>query len=85
MVALSPWGSPFFALVHANTEVFAQLPANVHRGAIEAYIRGASHRGLRADDLAMLVEPWIGPLGQPAFYRQTAEADERYTDEIEQQ
>lgn len=83
VVALSPWGSPFFTLVQQHAEVFAQLPASVHRGAIEAYVRGASHRGLRDDDLAMLVAPWTGPLGQPAFYRQIAQADERYTEEVE--
>lgn len=83
VVALAPWGSPFFTLVKQHAEVFAQLPAAVHRGAIEAYIRGASHRGLRDDELAMLVEPWLDELGQPAFYRQIAEADERFTDEIE--
>lgn len=83
VVALSPWGSDFFTLVQQHADVFAQLPAAVHRGAVEAYIRGASHRGLRDDDLAMLVDPWTGIEGQPAFYRQIAQADERYTDEIE--
>lgn len=83
VVALSPWGSDFFTLVKQHAEVFAQLPAAVHRGAVEAYIRGASHRGLRDDDLAMLVEPWTDGEGQAAFYRQIAQADERYTDEVE--
>jgi pimeloyl-ACP methyl ester carboxylesterase len=83
VVALSPWGSPFFTLVKQHADAFARLPPAVHRGAIEAYIRGASHRGLRADDLAMLVEPWTGEAGQAAFYRQIAEADERFTDDVE--
>lgn len=83
VVALSPWGSSFFTLVKQHAEVFAQLPPAVHRGAVEAYIRGASHRGLRDDDLAVLVDPWTGEEGQAAFYRQIAQADERFTDEIE--
>lgn len=83
VVALSPWGSPFFTLVQQHADVFTQLPAAVHRGAVEAYIRGASHRGLRDDDLEMLVAPWTGPSGQSAFYRQIAQADQRYTDEVE--
>jgi pimeloyl-ACP methyl ester carboxylesterase len=83
VVALRPWGSPFFTLVKRHADAFAQLPPEVHRGAIEAYIRGASYRGLRDDDLAMLVNPWIGGSGQAAFYRQIAQADERYTAEIE--
>ena len=83
VVALSPWGSPFFTLVKQYTDVFAQLPPAVHCGAIEAYIKGASYRGLRQDDLAMLVDPWTGEHGQPAFYRQIAQADESYTDDAE--
>ena len=83
VVALSPWGSPFFTLVKEHAAVFEQLPAAVHRGAAEAYIRGASHRGLRADDLATLVDPWADEEGQAAFYRQIAQADERFTDEVE--
>ncbi|MGW9112671.1 alpha/beta fold hydrolase [Microbacterium sp. NPDC055683] len=83
VVALTPWGSPFFTLVKANAAVFEQLPPAVHRGAVEAYIRGASHRGLRDDDLRELVEPWTGELGQSAFYRQIAQADETFTTEIE--
>jgi pimeloyl-ACP methyl ester carboxylesterase len=83
VVALSPWGSSFFTLVKQHADVFSQLPPAVHRGAIEAYVRGASHRGLRDDDLAMLVEPWTSDLGRAAFYRQIAQADERFTDEME--
>ena len=83
VVALSPWGSPFFTLVQQHADVFEQLPPAVHRGAIEAYIRGASHRGLSDDELEMLVEPWTDALGQPAFYRQIAQADEQFTDEVQ--
>lgn len=83
VVALRPWGSPFFSLVGQHADVFAQLPPAVHRGAVEAYVAGASHRGLRADDLAMLTRPWLTDAGQAAFYRQIAQADERFTAEFE--
>ncbi|WP_029150814.1 alpha/beta fold hydrolase [Microbacterium indicum] len=83
IVALSPWGSPFFTLVKEHAAVFEQVPSAVHRGALEAYIGGASHRGLRPEDLRMLVDPWCTPAGRPAFYRQIAQADERFTDEVE--
>jgi pimeloyl-ACP methyl ester carboxylesterase len=83
VVALAPWGSPFFRLVNANAEVFEQLPPALHEGLVRSYIAGASHRGLGDDDLDRLVEPWTGPEGQPAFYRQIAQAGQRYTDEIE--
>jgi pimeloyl-ACP methyl ester carboxylesterase len=83
VVALRPWGSDFFRLVGDNAEVFAALPAAVHRGAVEAYIRGASTRRLSDTDMHALVQPWLGPSGQAAFYRQIQEADERFTAEVE--
>ena len=30
-----------------------------------------------------LVQPWLGDAGQPAFYRQIAQASQKYTDEVE--
>lgn len=83
VVALSPWGSPFFQLVREHADVFAQLPAAVHDGAVRAYIAGASHKGLTSAALDALTAPWTGLEGQAAFYRQISQADERYTDEIE--
>lgn len=83
VVVLRPWGSPFFTLVKEHASVFAQLPASVHKGAVEAYISGASSRGLGDDDLSTLVRPWTGRDGQAAFYRQIAQADEAYTAELE--
>ncbi|CAL9498205.1 putative protein [Nocardiopsis dassonvillei] len=83
VVALRPWGSAFFRLVRENAAVFAQLPEAVHEGAVRAYIAGASHRGLRGEDLDMLVGPWLGEEGKAAFYRQIAQADERFTEELE--
>lgn len=83
VVALSPWGSPFFTLVKENADVFAQLPPDIHRAAVEAYVRGASNRELRADELRMLTTPWLDPSGQQAFYRQIAQADEQFTQEVE--
>ncbi|MEU2201127.1 alpha/beta fold hydrolase [Isoptericola sp. NPDC019482] len=83
VVALRPWGSPYFALVREHADVFAAVPAAVHRGALEAYVRTAAHRPLREEHLAALVAPWTGEAGQAAFYRQVAQADERYTAELE--
>jgi pimeloyl-ACP methyl ester carboxylesterase len=84
VVALAPWGSDFFRLVQANAEVFSAMPESVHEGAVSAYIQGASHRGLTPQQRDSLVEPWRGDDGRPAFYRQIAQADEAYTDEIQQ-
>lgn len=83
VVALSPWGSPFFTLVKQHPGVFEQFPAAIHRGVVEAYIDGASRGGLRPEELRLLAGPWLDEAGQSAFYRQISQADERHTDEIE--
>lgn len=83
VVALTPWGSDFFKLVSDNADVFSALPAAVHEGALRAYIAGASYGGLEPAEADMLVEPWLDPVGQSAFYRQIAQADEGFTDEIQ--
>lgn len=83
VVALAPWGSDFFRLVGANSEVFGAIPAVMHEALVRAYVGTAAARAMteRAED--MLVGPWLGERGQAAFYRQIAQADQRYTDEIE--
>jgi pimeloyl-ACP methyl ester carboxylesterase len=83
VVALRPWGSDFFRLVRDHADVFEALPPAVHEGALRAYIRGASYRGLAPEALDALALPWLDDQGQAAFYQQIAEADEAYTDEIE--
>lgn len=83
VVALAPWGSDFFRLVRDHAEVFTALPGAVHEGALRAYIAGASRVGVQAAAMDALVEPWLGDVGQAAFYRQIAQADQAYTDEIE--
>jgi pimeloyl-ACP methyl ester carboxylesterase len=82
-VSLAPWGSPFFALVRDNVSVFEQLPAPIHRAVVTAYLRGAFHREMTDAMLEPYIEPWLGDVGQAAFYRQIAQADQRYTDEFE--
>ncbi|MFR9778969.1 alpha/beta fold hydrolase [Micromonospora sp. MS34] len=83
VVALAPWGSDFFRLVRDNAEAFSALPAAVHEGALRAYIAGAGHLGPTPGQMQALVSPWLGAEGQAAFYRQIAQADQTYTDEIE--
>jgi pimeloyl-ACP methyl ester carboxylesterase len=82
-VALAPWGSPFFRLVGRHSEVFGELPRELHRALVREYVSSASSPGLHPATLDRLVEPWLGADGQPAFYRQIAQADQRYTDEIQ--
>ena len=82
-VALAPWGSPFFRLVRDHAEVFEQLPPSLHRALVAEYVGSASSPGLHPAVLERLVGPWLGESGQPAFYRQIAQADQRHTDEIQ--
>lgn len=82
-VALAPWGSPFFRLVGEHSQVFEQLPPALHHALVREYVSSASSPGLHPVVLDRLVQPWLGDLGQAAFYRQIAQADQRYTDEIQ--
>jgi pimeloyl-ACP methyl ester carboxylesterase len=82
-VAMSPWGIGFDSQVRANEGVFRALPASIHEAVVRAYIRGAYNRILPEMDLTEYVRPWIGKIGQTAFYRQMAQFDLRYTDEVE--
>jgi pimeloyl-ACP methyl ester carboxylesterase len=83
VVALAPWGSAFFRLVGEHADVFTRVPPDVHEGALRAYIGTASHPGLSETALDRLAAPWRGDEGQAAFYRQIAQADARFTDEVE--
>ncbi|MDI3386123.1 alpha/beta hydrolase [Streptomyces sp. B-S-A8] len=82
-VALAPWGSPAYRLLGANAEVFAQLPAPLHAALVREYLSSASHRGLHPAVRERLAAPWCTPQGQAAFYRQIAQNDQRFTDEIQ--
>jgi pimeloyl-ACP methyl ester carboxylesterase len=82
-VAPAPWGSPFFRLVGEHSDVFEQLPPALHRALVREYVGSASSPGLHPAVLDRLVEPWLDGPGQAAFYRQIAQADQRYTDEIQ--
>ncbi|MFE2050530.1 alpha/beta fold hydrolase [Streptomyces sp. NPDC059459] len=83
-VALAPWGSPFFRLVRDHAEVFEALPPPLHGALVREYVGSASSPGLHPAVLDRLVRPWLGEEGQPAFYRQIAQADQRHTDEIQE-
>ena len=83
VVALAPWGSDFFRLVRDHHDVFTQLPVTVHAAALRAYIASASYAGLTAEQAGHLAGPWLGAVGQAAFYRQIAQADQAFTDAVE--
>lgn len=82
-VALAPWGSPFVQHVRKHEAAFAGMPDYMHRALLRAYLQTAAHNPMSEEALSIYCTPWLGPVGQPAFYRQIAQMDQRFTDEIE--
>lgn len=82
-VAISPWGSPFFSHVREHEAAFAGVPDFIHDAILRAYIATAAYEPLPDEVLENTVEPWKGELGRSAFYRQIAQADSKFTDEVQ--
>lgn len=83
VVAMRPWGSEFFDHVGRHVDAFTGLPPHIHKAIVEAYIQGALINEIDADDVTKLVAPWLDVEGRASFYRQFAQADERFTAEVE--
>ncbi|KAL5366156.1 alpha/beta-hydrolase [Aspergillus floccosus] len=85
VVALRPFGSPFYRLVGKNVAVFYSIPEAIYRGMLRAYIDGAAYKPLSSVVAEMLAAPWVdgGMQGQTGFVRQIAQADERHVAEVE--
>ena len=84
-VAVAPWIMEAALSHHAlrHEAAFAELPAFVHRAIVPAYISDAAQKPLSPDVMALYADPWLSEFGQPAFWRQIAQFDEKYTDEVE--
>ena len=84
-VAFGPMSRPGSLSLHARRHeaAFAELPAFVHRAIVPAYISSAGPRPLPPETMALYAEPWFSPLGQPAFWRQMGQFDDRYTDDVD--
>ena len=82
VVALSPWGSEFFDHVGRHVDAFIPLPQHIHAAVVRSYIDGALANELDENDLHELMLPWLTPEGHVSFYRQFAQADDRFTDEF---
>ena len=59
------------------------MPDYMHQALLRAYLQTAAHHPLTQEALEIYCAPWLGPVGQAAFYRQIAQMDQRFTDEIE--
>ena len=82
-VAVSPWGSPFFQHVNAHEAAFADVPDYIHEAIVRAYVKTAAFKPIDEATLDMIVLPWTEPDGKAAFYRQIAQANSGYTDEVQ--
>ncbi|KAF2407580.1 Pimeloyl-ACP methyl ester carboxylesterase [Pseudomonas antarctica] len=82
-VAIAPWGSALIQHVRRHEHAFSEAPPYIHEAIVCAYLQGAAYAPLPAEVLQAYVTPWTGEQGQAAFYRQIAQMDQRYTDEIE--
>lgn len=82
-VAISPWGSPFFQHVKAHEEAFAGVPDYIHEAIVRAYVKTAAFKPIEDAILDMIVLPWTKQDGKAAFYRQIAQANAGYTDEVQ--
>ena len=82
-VAISPWGSPFFQHVKAYEKAFAGVPDYIHEAIVRAYIKTAAFKPIDAHILDMIVSFWTQEKGKAAFYRQIAQADSSFTDQVQ--
>jgi pimeloyl-ACP methyl ester carboxylesterase len=69
--------------VRQHEAAFAGVPPYMHQALLDAYLQGAAHRKLSEETLCVYTQPWTGEKGQAAFYRQIAQMDQRYTDEVQ--
>ena len=82
-VAVSPWGSPFFNHVNAHEAAFAGVPDYIHEAIVHAYVNTAAFTPLEQSIADNILIPWTGVDGKPAFYRQIAQANSSFTDEVQ--
>jgi pimeloyl-ACP methyl ester carboxylesterase len=82
-VAIAPWITPFSRHVQRHLEAFQTVPEHIHRQMIATHLRTAIARHMADAELEPYLRPWLGHVGQAAYYRQVAQFDERYTREIE--
>ncbi|WP_117160967.1 alpha/beta fold hydrolase [Paraliobacillus sp. X-1268] len=82
-VAVGPWGSSFFSHVNKHEEAFRGVPSFIHKSIVSTYIQGAHYSKMSDETKEGITQYWLGEHGQPAFYRQIAQANQTYTDEVE--
>lgn len=82
-VVLSPWGTPYSRHVKEHEGVFAAVPGYIHEATLRAHLSTAVSRLMPPELMDELVVPWLGDVGQAAYYRQVGQFDYEFTDELE--
>ncbi|WP_369200328.1 alpha/beta fold hydrolase [Streptomyces sp. PU-14G] len=82
--ALAPWNTGAYHLMGRHAEVFEQLPPRLHAALVREYVSTVGGPGLPHEVVEGLAAPWLDEAGQAGLYRQMAQNDRRWTDEIEE-
>jgi pimeloyl-ACP methyl ester carboxylesterase len=77
------WERGLFRLILNHADVFDQLPSYAHEALVASHLRNATHVGFRPGVLDAFLDPWRGPDGQAAFYRQYSQINQADTVEYE--
>lgn len=86
VVAIPPFGLPFFKLVAENLEVFQAIPPNMLEGLVRAYVRSAAYNPLPPGVEDMLSAPWLtgGSQGTAGFLRELRQGHHRAAGDVEE-
>lgn len=84
VVAVGPFGTPFFKTVAQGLDTYQAIPQNMFKGFIRAYIEGATYKPLAEDVMEMLMEPYSekGVQGQEGFIREMEQAHYRDAEDV---
>lgn len=85
VVAMGPFGLPFFDLVANNKAVFQAIPAMFLEGFVRAYIRSATFKPLDQQTENMLAAQWLedGSQGTARFLQEMEQSHNRTTKGLE--
>jgi pimeloyl-ACP methyl ester carboxylesterase len=87
VVAIGPFGLPFFKLVAENEGVFNAIPTHLVEGLVRAYVRSAAYNTLPTVIEDLLSAPWLpgGVHGSDKFLREMVQAHNRNTGALEKE
>jgi pimeloyl-ACP methyl ester carboxylesterase len=85
VVAIGPFGLPFFKLVAENEGVFKAILTNLAEGLVRAYVKSATYNPLSKEIEDMLSVPWLegGMQGPEKFLEEMVQAHYRDTRMLE--